>query len=221
MTTGSPDEAELARRGVQDPPPWLANRRIERNRPADPEGMARAIDAFLNAAGFDRIGEAHLEETPARVAEAWERDLLGGHEKDPVEALGGLFPAESPDLVIVRDIEFFSSCPHHLLPYRGIAHVAYLPKAKAVGFSGIIRMVDAFAHRLTLQEWLTRDVASTLQLALGARGAACFVEATPMCVFARGVKRPCEIATSAFTGELDSDPHLRETVLRSLSVGNR
>lgn len=203
--------------GVAVAPPWLEGARIEQRRPMDVAGMRDAMAQFLAAAGFDAADEAHLRQTAERVAEAWSEDLLGGYRKTPEQCLGAPFPAEAPDLVVVRDIEFFSSCPHHLLPYRGVAHVAYLPTDKAVGFSGIIRMLDALAHRLTLQEWLTRDVVACLNRALAPRGAACLIEATPMCVFARGVKRPCEIQSSAFAGCFDEDPDQRSALLRILT----
>lgn len=179
--------------------------------------MADAIRRFLVAAGFEPGGEAHLERTGARVAEAWARDLLEGYAVDPREALGEPFPDEGKDMVIVRDLEFVSACPHHLMPYQGRAHIAYVPNGRAVGFSGIVRLLDAHAHRLTLQEWLTVDVARTLMDHLGARGAACIIDATPMCVLARGVRRPCRIESTSFLGCFQDQPALRRDLL--LAVG--
>ena len=186
--------------------------RIQRVRPADPEAMAAAIDAFLRAAGFDTAGP-HLRRSGARVAEAWSADLLEGYTVDPVEALGEPFPETGRDLVLVKDIEFFSSCPHHLMPYQGRATIGYIPDGLAVGFSGVVRLLDAVAHRLTLQEWLTRDVAETLMKALTPAGAACVIDAVPMCVFARGVRRPCRIESTSFLGVFADDPDLRRAVL--------
>ena len=187
--------------------------RIPRTRPADPEAMAEAIDRFLQAAGFDTGLEDHLRRSGERVADAWTRDLLEGYDTDPEAALGEPFPEESRDLVLVKDIEFFSACPHHLMPYTGRAHIAYVPDGLAVGFSGIVRLLDCVAHRLTLQEWLTRDVTSTLMEVLRPAGAACLIEATPMCVLARGVRRPCRIASTSFQGVFAGDGDLRRDVI--------
>ena len=186
--------------------------RIPRLRAADPAGMATAIDAFLTAAGFD-TSNPHLQRSGARVAEAWATDLLEGYDLDPAKALGDPFPEDGQDLVLVKDIEFFSSCPHHLMPYQGRATIGYVPDGLAVGFSGVVRLLDAVAHRLTLQEWLTRDVATTLMEALAPAGAACVIDAVPMCVFARGVRRPCRIESTSFLGVFASDPDLRRAVL--------
>jgi GTP cyclohydrolase I len=174
--------------------------------------MAAAIDQFLQAAGFD-TSHPHLRRSGERVADAWASDLLEGYGLDLVEALGEPFPETAQDLVLVKDIEFFSSCPHHLMPYQGRATIAYVPDGLAVGFSGIVRLLDAVAHRLTLQEWLTRDVATTLMEALSPAGAACVIDAVPMCVFARGVRRPCRIESTSFQGIFADDPDLRRAVL--------
>lgn len=187
--------------------------RITRVRPADPAAMAEAIDAFLVAAGFDTRAQEHLQRSGERVADAWTRDLLEGYATSPADALGEPFPETAQDLVLVKDIEFFSSCPHHLMPYQGTAHIAYVPNGLAVGFSGVVRLLDCVAHRLTLQEWLTRDVASTMMDVLAPAGAACLIQATPMCVFARGVRRPCSIASTSFQGIFETDADLRRDVL--------
>jgi GTP cyclohydrolase IA len=187
--------------------------RIPRVGPADLDRMAEAIDAFLVAAGFDTTDQEHLRQSGRRVAEAWSQDLLEGYDTEPAAALGAPFAEDGSDLVLVKDIEFFSSCPHHLMPYQGRAHIAYIPDGLAVGFSGIVRLLDSVAHRLTLQEWLTRDVAATLMEVLHPRGAACLIEATPMCVFARGVRRPCRIASTSFLGVFEEDGDLRRDVV--------
>lgn len=191
----------------------MTDPRIPRVRPADPEAMAAAIDAFLTAAGFDTASEPHLQRSGERVADAWVSDLLEGYALDPATALGEPFPEDAHDLVLVKDIEFFSSCPHHLMPYQGRAHIAYVPDGLAIGFSGLVRLLDCVAHRLTLQEWLTRDVTGTLMSVLKPRGAACIIEATPMCVFARGVRRPCRIASTSFQGVFQDDDALRRDVI--------
>ncbi len=193
----------------------MTDPRIPRVRPADPAAMAAAIDAFLQAAGFDTSAEPHLQRSGERVADAWSADLLEGYALDPAAALGDPFPDDAQDLVLVKDIEFFSSCPHHLMPYQGRAHIAYVPDGLAIGFSGIVRLLDCVAHRLTLQEWLTRDVTGTIMNVLKPLGAACIIEATPMCVFARGVRRPCKIASTSFEGIFREDPALRRDVIQA------
>jgi len=196
----------------------MADTRISRQRSPDPEAMATAMEEFLRAAGFDAEGEEHLERTGARVADAWSKDLLEGYDMSPHEALGETFDEESRDMVLVKDIEFFSSCPHHLMPYQGRAHIAYVPAGKAVGFSGVVRLLDCLAHRLTLQEWLTRDVTAILGEVLQPAGAGCIIQATPTCVFARGVRRPCRIASTSFTGLFAVDPDLRRDLILASGV---
>jgi GTP cyclohydrolase IA len=192
--------------------------RITRARSPNLEAMSTAMAEFLKAAGFDAENEEHLERTGERVAEAWTSDLLEGYGLSPEEALGAPFAEESRDMVLVKDIEFFSSCPHHLMPYQGRAHIAYIPDGKSVGFSGIVRLLDCLAHRLTLQEWLTRDVCASLNELLQPLGAGCIIQATPMCVFARGVRRPCRIASTSFTGLFSEDADLRRDLILASGV---
>jgi GTP cyclohydrolase I len=192
--------------------------RILRHRSPDVDAMAAAMVEFLTAAGFDSRGEEHLERTGSRVADAWVKDLLEGYEISPAEALGEPFSEQARDMVLVKDIEFFSSCPHHLMPYQGRAHIAYIPDGKAVGFSGLVRLLDCLAHRLTLQEWLCRDVTATLGEVLAPAGAGCIIQATPTCVFARGVRRPCRIVTTSFTGLFADDPDLRRDLILASGV---
>ena len=178
----------------------------------DEEGMRKAIADFLEAAGFAPGSEGHLAETPERVARAWHGDLLRGYRLDPMKALGEPFDDPSHELVVVKGIEFFSSCPHHLMPYRGTACVGYVPAGRTIGFSGIVRLLDCLAHRLTLQEWLTRGVTSVIDAALEPQGSACLIDAAPMCVIARGVKRPCNIVSTSFTGVFRTDMSLKRAV---------
>ncbi len=192
--------------------------RIPRTRSPDLQAMGAAMDEFLRAAGFDTAGEEHLERTGERVAEAWASDLLEGYGMSAQQALGEPFAEESRDMVLVKDIEFFSSCPHHLMPYQGRAHIAYIPDGKALGFSGLVRLLDCLAHRLTLQEWLTRDLCATLEEVLQPLGTGCIIQATPMCVFARGVRRPCRIASTSFTGLFSEDADLRRDLILASGV---
>jgi GTP cyclohydrolase I len=175
--------------------------------------MATAVHDFLVAAGFDPAGDEHLRSTGQRVAEAWTEDLLDGQGRSPEGALGEAFAAESSELVVIKDLSFVSTCPHHLLPYRGRAGIAYLPAGRAVGFSNLVALLDVLAHRLTLQEWLVRDVVRSLERVLEPRGAACVVDGVPMCVVARGIKRECSVVTSAFSGVFEEDAGLRAEIL--------
>jgi len=199
-------------------PDWLG---IQPVREPDEAEMAAGIEQFLRAAGYDAPAEDHLRDTARRVAEAWHRDLLEGHRESPQDALGTPFVDRSKELVLVKGVEFFSSCPHHLMPYRGTACVAYVPAGKTVGFSGIVRLLDCLAHRLTLQEWLARGVTGVLDEVLDPQGSACVLDAAPMCVIARGVRRPCDVVSTSFTGVFRTDPELRHAVFDALGLARR
>jgi GTP cyclohydrolase I len=180
--------------------------------------MARSIGSFLGAAGLSIEGE--LVGTPARVAEAWAHDFLDGYRSSPEEALGPLLPATGAGLVCVTGLDFHSSCPHHLLPYRGLAHVAYLPAGSVVGFSRLGRLVDVLAHRLVLQEVLARQIAEALRLGTGALGAGCVLETEQACVTCRGRARSrARISSEAFVGAVARRTELRETFRQSIAAG--
>ncbi len=150
--------------------------------------MERAVAAFLDAAGLDRDDD-NLRETPARVAEAWADEFLDGYGRTAAQALGEQFPVSKRsdrELVVVTGLRFRSMCPHHLLPYSGRAHLAYVPGKRVVGFGRLSKLVDTFAHRLILQEELARQVARALAKELGSQGAACVLEAEQTCLRLRG-----------------------------------
>jgi GTP cyclohydrolase I len=157
----------------------------------DPALAADAAGRFLDALGLPPEVRASpdLELTPRRVAEAWLEDLVDGYGREPAEILAGAIPSDGRDLVAVTGIDFHSVCPHHLLPSRGVAHVAYVPGGKVVGFGQIVKLVDALAHRLVLEEDLARQIADALVLHVGARGAGCVLEAEQLCMTVRGEKR--------------------------------
>ncbi len=168
------------------------------------EAMAR----FLDALGLppEVRGAADLADTPRRVAEAWLEDLADGYGRDPAEILAGGLPSAGRDLVAVTGIDYHSVCPHHLLPSRGVAHVAYVPGGKVVGFGQIVKLVDALAHRLVLEEDLARQIADALVRHVGARGAACVLEAEQFCMTVRGEKRPrAKAHAEAWVGVLARD----------------
>ena len=165
------------------------------------------------------IGETGLQRdllaTPRRVADAWSAEIVSGYRADPGRILAKTIPAQDRDLVVVRDIPFTSVCVHHLLPFFGTAHVAYLPGDRLIGLSKITRAVDALARRLQLQERLTRQVVEALALALRPLGAACKMEAEHLCMTIRGTRKTgTRVVTSAYTGVFRSSPALRAEFLR-------
>ncbi len=177
---------------------------------------AEAVARFLDALGLppEVRGAADLVDTPRRVAEAWLADIVDGYGKDPGEILAEAISSASRDLVAVTGIDFHSICPHHLLPSHGVAHVAYLPGGKVVGFGQIVRLVDALAHRLVLEEDLARQIADALVDHVGARGAACVLDAEQLCLTVRGEKRPGARAhAEAFAGALARDGDARRRFL--------
>jgi GTP cyclohydrolase IA len=169
------------------------------------------LEALLPAKA---LADPELAGTPQRVAEAFRDDLLDGYACDPRAILSGAMPFRGRDLVAVAGIDFHAVCPHHLLPYRGTACVAYVPEGKVVGFGVLARLVDCFAHRLVIQEVLARQVAEALVAHLGARGAACILDAEQMCLTVRGERRRAARAhAQAFAGTLERDRALQRRVL--------
>lgn len=167
-----------------------------------------AVERFLDALGLPAAvrGAEDLRGTPARVAEAWLEDLVDGYGRDPAALLAGALPSEGRDLVAVTGIDYHSVCPHHLLPSRGVAHVGYVPGGKVVGFGQIVKLVDALGHRLVLEEDLARQIADALVRHVGARGAACVLEAEQLCMTVRGEKRTAARAhAEAWAGVLARD----------------
>ncbi|AKU90984.1 GTP cyclohydrolase I [Vulgatibacter incomptus] len=188
--------------------------------PPDPEKMAAGIRLFLEGCGVD-LSDANVRETPHRVAKAWAEEFLDGYDRSAREVLGDFYEERKPaadEMVVVTSIDFQSMCPHHLLPYRGVAHVAYLPAGRVVGFSRLARLVDAFAHRLILQETLAREIAEAIRRELGSAGAAVVLEAEQTCMTTRGERRSqARAITEAFTGEFASRPELRERFVGRIS----
>jgi GTP cyclohydrolase I len=182
----------------------------------DAEAFERAITDLLKACGIAADG-AHTGKTPRRVRELWERRLLGGYALDPAEVLGPGFADPREDMVVVRGIAIHGVCPHHLVPFRGIAHVAYVPGGRLHGFGRIARLVDAIGHRLTYQEWMTRDIAEALVLHGHAQGAACVIEAEQLCLLLGEDRRGDErVYTQAFAGVFNQDDRLRGEFVRAI-----
>ncbi|HEX3775611.1 MAG TPA: GTP cyclohydrolase I [Polyangiaceae bacterium] len=186
--------------------------------PVNREAAERAISDFLKALGFDPHEHADLAETPERVTEAFTQDLLRGHSVDVRELIrNGSCDATGPvkaGLVAIKEIAIASTCPHHLLPALGVAHVVYLPGAALLGIGTITALVDAFARRLTLQEAIAQNVVSALIEHAGARGAYCELELEHGCLRARGERQAAAIVrSSARAGELASREAISEIAL--------
>ena len=185
--------------------PTLNVRSATAERPSQAEAEA-AVRTLLLWAGDDPTREGLLD-TPKRVAKAY-GELFSGYRQDPAAELGRTFEevAGYDDLVLVRDIPFFSHCEHHMVPIIGRAHVGYLPDGRVLGLSKIARVVDIFAHRLQTQEAMTSQVAHAIQSALEPRGVAVLIEAEHMCMAMRGIrKQGSTTLTSTFTGIFQDD----------------
>lgn len=167
------------------------------------------VSRLLDELGEDTARDG-LVDTPVRVAESL-RFLTEGYSMDPVAIVGdAVFDQAYDDMVVVKDINFFSLCEHHLLPFFGRAHVAYLPQGKVVGLSKLPRIVDAFAHRLQLQERLTRQVADAIHDVLRPAGVGVIVTARHLCMEMRGVeKQDSETVTSCMLGTFREDARTR------------
>ncbi len=151
-----------------------------------------------------------LEDTPRRVDKAF-RFYCQGYNQDPEEVIGkALFEAETDEMVVVRDIELYSMCEHHLAPFFGKAHVAYVPRDKIVGLSKIARLVDVFARRLQVQERLTQQIANALDEVMQPKGVGVIIEAQHLCMMMRGVqKQNSSTTTSCLKGLFRKDPRTR------------
>ena len=186
--------------------------------PSDPQALKAAIESLLVAAGLDPHRDADLALTAERVAEMWQSEFLAGYEMDPAEILGDPVVGEAdPEVVVVQGLRFHAMCPHHLVPFRGVAHVAYLPQGKLVGFGRLGELVECFTKRLTLQERATHQIAEALWRGLGARGAGCVLEAEQLCLALPGEKHDqSAVVTSAFVGEMRDRPDLKARLLEGV-----
>ncbi|NMC47497.1 MAG: GTP cyclohydrolase I FolE [Chloroflexi bacterium] len=187
----------------------------------DTKKIEKAVEEILDAIGEDKTREG-LEKTPDRVARAY-REMLEGYRTDPIKLVNkALFSVEYDDMVIVRDIEFFSMCEHHMLPFLGRAHVAYLPNERVIGLSKIPRIVDMFSRRLQVQERMTRQIADFINVLLKPRGVAVVVEAVHMCAMVRGVrKHDARMTTSSMLGAFRNREATRMEFLDNISRGAR
>ncbi len=181
----------------------------------DLERIERAVREILLAIG-ENVDREGLRRTPKRVARMYQ-ELFGGLTKDPAEHLTTAFTEIYDELVVLRDISFNSMCEHHLMPFEGKAHVAYLPDGQVIGISKLARVVDDFAHRPQVQERLTSQIADLLMEKLLAKGVAVVIHATHTCMTCRGIKKSGSVmVTSAVRGLCKSDARTRGEVMSLL-----
>jgi GTP cyclohydrolase I len=187
----------------------------------DAKKMEAGIRLFLD--GLDERFEGDdLERTPGRVAKAWVEDLMSGYAVDPILELTSVAAPELCGPVLAKDIRFASVCVHHLLPFAGLAHVAYLPAARLAGLSKLGRVVDALSRRLQIQEHLTGRIAATLERALAPQAVLVVLDAEHTCMTLRGVRKEgSRLVTYAATGLWANDAAARREILDMLAPGRR
>jgi GTP cyclohydrolase I len=180
----------------------------------DAARMEAAVGELLAASGVD-LTHPDLRDTAARVARLWREDFLAGYALDPAVILRDPVVGErDPEVVLLTGLRFHAMCPHHLLPYRGVAAVAYLPAGRLCGFGRIAQLIDCFTRRLTLQERATVQIAQALVDHLGARGAGCVLTAEQLCLALPGERHDAsEVTTSAFVGEMTDRADLKARLL--------
>jgi len=191
---------------------------------ASPNGVDRArieaaVREILLAVGEDADREG-LQETPARVARMY-AEMFSGLHADPRQLLSKTFTQKYDEMVLVRDIEFASMCEHHLLPFMGKAHIAYLPAGRIVGLSKLPRVVEALAHQPQVQERMTEELADLLMEELNPRGVAVILEATHSCMTIRGVRKPGGICTTSAMRGVFRDNQATRDELMALIYGRR
>ncbi len=181
--------------------------------------IQKAVSSILQAIGENPDREG-LKHTPERVAHMY-AELLSGYTADPrVIVNDAIFEVKYDEMVIVRDVEFYSLCEHHILPFMGRVHVAYIPDGKVVGLSKIPRIVDVFARRLQVQERMTRQIADLIRDLLHPQGVAVVVEALHLCMMMRGVqKHNARMTTSAMHGAFRANPATRQEFLENIGRG--
>ena len=185
------------------------------NDPIDTAAIEAAVRKIIQAIGEDPNREG-IRHTPQRVARMYE-ELFAGMREDPAKHLAAAFSEKYDEMVVLRDITFYSMCEHHLLPFMGKAHLAYLPRGKVVGVSKLARVVESIARRPQVQERLTCQIADLLMDKLDATGCAVVIEATHTCMTIRGVKKPGAVmVTSAMRGTFRANAATRNEAMRLL-----
>lgn len=189
---------------------------MENNNSIDKPRIEKAVREILSAIGEDPDREG-IRDTPARVARMYE-ELFAGMNDIPRRHVENVFTENYDEIVLLKDIPFFSMCEHHLLPFMGKAHVGYLPRGKVIGVSKLARIVESYAKRPQVQERLTTEIAEFLMQEVDAQGAAVVIEATHTCMTIRGVKKPGSMmVTSAMLGRFRSDARSRAEVMSLIS----
>ena len=192
----------------------------KKHKAIETEKIRKAVREILLAIGEDTEREG-LKRTPERVARMY-AELLGGMHEDPKRHLRSVFTENYDEIVLLRDIPFYSICEHHLMPFIGSAHVAYLPSGAVLGVSKLARIVDCFARRLQTQERLTYQIADFIMNSLKPQGVAVVLESSHSCMTIRGIKKPGSVmVTSALRGIFRRDPKSRNEVLSLMHNGNR
>jgi len=183
------------------------------------EEIQKAVSSILQAVGENPEREG-LKRTPERVARMY-AELLSGYKADPIAVVNdAIFDVKYDEMVIVRDVEFYSLCEHHILPFMGRVHVAYIPDGKVIGVSKIPRIVEIFARRLQVQERMTRQIADLIRDLLHPQGVGVVVEALHLCMMMRGVqKHNARMTTSAMHGAFRSNLATRQEFLENIGRG--
>ena len=180
--------------------------------------MEEAFASIITDCGED-LSRPGLEDTPQRAAKAFQFLTRGYHQDIDEVVNGALFPSDSNEMVLVQDIELYSMCEHHLLPFIGKCHVAYLPNGKVLGLSKVARIVDLFARRLQIQEQLTSQIASTIMEVTDSEGCGVIIEAQHMCMMMRGVEKQNSLMkTSAMLGTFRNNQSTRNEFLSLLKM---
>jgi len=174
--------------------------------------IEKAVTEILSAVGED-VGREGLRKTPERVARMY-AELLAGARENPELHLRSIFTEKYDEVVLLRDIPFYSICEHHLMPFIGSAHVAYMPAGSVLGVSKLARIVDCFARRLQVQERLTDQIADFIMNGLKPKGVAVVLEASHSCMTIRGIKKPGSVmVTSSLRGRFRKDPRSRSEIM--------
>ncbi len=192
--------------GIENPEIWI-----------NPAGVEESVREILVNIGEDPERDGLLK-TPNRVARMFD-ELTSGYHTDPQKLINGaVFDADYDEMVVVKDIDFYSLCEHHMLPFYGKAHVAYIPNGKVIGLSKIPRIVEMFARRLQIQEQMTSQIANFLQETLNTQGVAVVVEGAHMCAMMRGVKKQnTKMITSKMTGAFKENAKTRGEFMQHIS----
>jgi GTP cyclohydrolase I len=184
----------------------------------DQERVQHHVTELLLAIGEDPQRDG-LRETPARIGRMYE-EIFGGVDEDPMDVLSVAFEEQHDEMVILREIPFYSMCEHHLLPFHGQAHIGYLPNGKIVGLSKIARAVEIFARRPQVQERLTDQIANAIETVLAAKGVGVVIEAEHLCMTMRGVRKPgATMVTSSMRGRFREDVNTRQEFLGLIRPG--